>query len=406
MTRAALLAWSLCALALTLVVVGVVLHIGSWNVVRGTGLTPRGFAIVLAVAFAVVGAFVASRVPHNSIGWILAVSGLASAAQYAAEQVAYVASAQAGSTLLVPAAIVVFILGATNSISTSIGLLFLFPTGRFLGRRDRVVAIAGIASAATLAIGTLTVFELLPVPFAGIANPFARRGAATLANPLATPALLVVLGSTVMGVRTLVVRFRRSTGVERQQLKWFVLVWTLAGITLVLTYVALTGFYLVGGTAPSAEPPLLVRLPVWLNIGTFVLIAPALGVAILRYHLYDIDLLINRALVYGATTAGIAVAFLAGIAVLQAALRPLTTGSELAVAASTLASVALFQPLRGRIQRTVDRRFYRSRYDAAQTLDAFSQRLRDEVDLESVRTELVAAVRDTVQPAHASVWLR
>jgi hypothetical protein len=406
MTRPALLAWSLCALALALVAVGVVLHVGSWNVVRGTGLTPRGFAVVLAVVFAVVGAFVASRVPHNSIGWIFAVSGLAAAAQYGAEQVAYVASAQAGSTLLAPAAIVVLILGATNSISTSIALLFLFPTGRFLGRRDRIVGIAGIGSSAAVAIGMLTVIEVLPVPFAGIMNPLARQGAATLAIPLATPALIVAIGSVVMGVRTLVVRFRRSKGVERQQLKWFVVVWTLAGITLVLTYVALTFFYMVGASAASAEPPLFVRLPVWLNIATFVLIAPALGVAILRYHLYDIDLLVNRALVYGATTAGIAVAFLVGIVVLQAVLRPLTNGSELAVAASTLASFALFQPLRRRMQDAVDRRFYRARYDAGRTLDAFSARLRDEVDLEALRAELVGAVHKTLQPAHADVWFR
>jgi len=132
----------------------------------------------------------------------------------------------------------------------------------------------------------------------------------------------------------------------------------------------------------------------------------AIAIAILREHLYDIDIVINRALVYGATTAGIAIAFFAGIVVLQTVLRPFTNGSEIAVAASTLASVALAQPLRARMQEAVDRRFYRSRYDAVRTLDAFSVRLRDEVDLDAVRAELVDAVRDTVQPAHASLWLR
>jgi hypothetical protein len=132
----------------------------------------------------------------------------------------------------------------------------------------------------------------------------------------------------------------------------------------------------------------------------------AIGVAITRYRLYDIDILINRALVYGATTAAIAAAFFGGIILLQALLSPITAGSEVAVAVSTLASLALFQPLRRRVQDAVDRRFYRSRYDAARTLDAFSVRLRDEVDLDAVRGELVAAVRETVKPAHASVWLR
>jgi hypothetical protein len=138
----------------------------------------------------------------------------------------------------------------------------------------------------------------------------------------------------------------------------------------------------------------------------FFLLPISMGIAILRYRLFDIDILINRALVYGATTAGIALAFFAGIVVLQAILRPLTSGSELAVAASTLVSFALFQPLRRRFQSAVDHRFYRSRYDAARTLDAFSVRLRDEVDLDAVRGGLLDAVRDTVHPAHASVWLR
>ena len=132
----------------------------------------------------------------------------------------------------------------------------------------------------------------------------------------------------------------------------------------------------------------------------------AIGIAILRYRLYDIDVLINRALVYGATTAMIGVAFFAGIVVLQAILRPLTGGSEVAVAASTLLSFALFQPLRHRIQGVVDRRFFRSRYDAVRILDAFSSRLRDEVDLDAVRADLVDAAHRTVQPVHANVWLR
>ncbi len=132
----------------------------------------------------------------------------------------------------------------------------------------------------------------------------------------------------------------------------------------------------------------------------------AIGLAVARYRLYDIDVLINRALVYGATTAVIGGAFFTGIVLLQTLLRPFTTGSELSVAASTLVSFALFQPLRRRIQRAVDHRFYRSRYDATRTLDAFSARLRDEVDLDALRGDLLAAVGDTMQPVHASLWLR
>ena len=406
MTRPALFAWSLCALALAVVAAGVAVHVMSWNVARPTGLAPRGFALVIAVTFAVVGALVASRAPRNAVGWIFAVAGVAAAVQYGAEQVAYLASEQPASPLLGPAAVVMLILGGTNSLATGISLIYLFPTGQFLDRRDRIFAIAGLASTIIVMVGTITVLDPLPMPFAGIPNPLARQSGTTLAIQISTAALLAVVGAVAMGVRTLVRRFRRSTGVERQQLKWFVFVGTIAGVTLALTYVALAvDFYTRSGDL-FAEPPLFVRLAVFVNIAAFLLIPPALGVAIMRYRLYDIDVLINRALVYGATTGGIAVAFFAGIVVLQTLLRPLTTGSEFAVAASTLVSFALFQPFRRRMQDLVDRRFYRSRYNAARTLDAFSVRLRDEVDLDAVRGELVAAVRDTVQPAHASVWLR
>jgi branched-subunit amino acid ABC-type transport system permease component len=140
-----------------------------------------------------------------------------------------------------------------------------------------------------------------------------------------------------------------------------------------------------------------------------LLIAPvpvAMGIAIFRYRLYDIDVLINRTVVYGATTAAIAGTFFAGIVALQAVLRPLTAGQELAVAASTLGSFALFQPIRRAIQRRVDRRFNRARYDASRTLDSFADHLRDEVDLDSVRSDLLAAVGETMAPVHASLWLR
>ena len=132
----------------------------------------------------------------------------------------------------------------------------------------------------------------------------------------------------------------------------------------------------------------------------------AIGIAVLRYRLYDIDVLINRTLVYGLTTGGIAAVFFGGIVVLQTLLRPFTTGSEIAVAASTLFTVALLQPLRSRIQQAVDHRFYRSRYDAARTIDGFAEELRDEVDLDAVRTHLLGAVGQTMSPAHASLWLR
>ena len=138
----------------------------------------------------------------------------------------------------------------------------------------------------------------------------------------------------------------------------------------------------------------------------FGLLPIAIGIAILRYRLYDIDVLIRRTLVYAALSAVLIAAYLVGLALFQAILAPITSGSAVAVAISTLAVVALFQPMRIRIQATVDRRFYRSQYDAERTLDTFSARLREEVDLDAVRSDLIDAVQRTVQPAHASVWLR
>ncbi len=406
MTRAAALAWSLCGIALAIVVVGGLLHLVSWNVSRPSGLTPRGFTLLLAVAYAVVGEVVASRAPRNAIGWIFAVAGVAAAAQYATEQIVYVVSERSGSPLLAPAAVVMLVLGAINSLATAIALLYLFPTGRFLDRRDRVFAIVGIAASVISVGAMLLVVEAIPVPFAGIANPLARPDAAAFAVPLAMSAMTAAIASIGMGVRALRRRFSRATGIERQQLRWFVFVWTLAGITLVLGYATMGAFFALSREQFLVEPPLAVLVPVWLNILTFVLIAPAVGVAILRYRLYDIDVLIRRTVVYAALSAVLIAAYLVGLASFQAILAPITSGSAVAVAISTLAVVALFQPVRARIQAAVDRRFYRSRYDAERTLESFRVRLRDEVDLDALRGGLLDAARDTVQPSQASLWLR
>jgi len=201
-------------------------------------------------------------------------------------------------------------------------------------------------------------------------------------GPWALLGALTAIGSALL-------RFRRSSGRERAQLKWFAY-----AVVLALIPFTVTSALLPGDVSSLVNGVILTFLPL------------SVAMAIFRHRLYDIDVLINRTLVYGATTAAIAVAFFAGIVVFEAVLRPVTSGSEIAVAASTLASVALVQPLRRRMQEIVDRRFYRSRYDAVRTVDEFSARLRDEVDLDAVRRELVAAVRDTVQPANASVWLR
>jgi hypothetical protein len=207
-----------------------------------------------------------------------------------------------------------------------------------------------------------------------------------------------------LAVGALVTRLRRSRSTERRQLLWF----SYACVVLVVVFVVLSVLWLVPATRafdPSAPFPVAMFLGIPFALAV-VALPVASAVAIFRHQLFDIDLLINRTLVYGATTATLVATYALTVLIAQALLRPFTQGNELAVAASTLATAAFIQPVRRRVQSTVDRRFYRSRYDAARTLDALAAHLRDEVDLGALRRELIRAVGETMEPAHASVWLR
>jgi hypothetical protein len=351
----------------------------------------RGYWDILAPTFATPGLLIARRQPRNSIGWILLLAGVALGFGGFVQEYATRAVIIAPGSL--PAAVPLAWIASWSFAIFAFSLLALipqlFPTGRPLGRTWWPLLWCGVLAVAVAVV----LFGLQPGPLENasfIDNPLAVTGSFADLHMALRPVLALFMAATVAASgAALVVRFRRARGVERQQVKWVASSAVLCAIAFVTMLANDSG-------------------KVWqiVMIGSSMTMPVAIGVAILRYRLYDIDILINRALVYGATTAGIAIAFFAGIVVLQALLRPITSGSELAVAASTLASVALFQPLRRRIQDTVDRRFYRARYDAARTLDDFSARLRDEVDLDAVRADLVAAVRDSVQPAQAGVWLR
>ena len=190
-------------------------------------------------------------------------------------------------------------------------------------------------------------------------------------------------------------RLRRSHGFERQQLKWIALAAAVVGLIVVVDEVS----YFAGLEGVDTIRDALLGL----GLATFPVAA---GIAILRHRLYDIDVVINRTLVYGLLTATLAAAYLGSVLLLQLALDPVTSGSNLAVAVSTLAVAALFRPARARIQAVVDRRFYRHKYDATVTLEEFSARLREQVDLEALGGELRSVVADTMQPAHVSLWLR
>ena len=360
----------------------------------GGDQAPAFVWVVSVVATTAVGLVVALRRPANPIGWIFSAYAVVLAINFAG--IGYATYGIVGHPGSLPGAgwVAWFVNWSGRSTGGFMLLaFFLFPDGRLLSPRWR----AALILPPVVAIGfAARAFVPGPMDFLGLENP---AGVAWVPRDVDDGSLggVPLLLGTVLAIVSVGLRFRRAGGQERDQIKWLAL-------PIILLLVALAGTVLTlmaPDLAPATEP-----VGELFYAGVQLLIPISMAIAIVRYRLYDIDVLINRALVYGATTAVIAIAFFAGIVVLQALLRPLTSGSELAVAASTLVSFALFQPLRRRVQLGVDRRFYRSRYDAARILDAFSSRLRAEVDLETVRADLVDAVRRTVQPAHASVWLR
>ncbi len=362
------------------------------------GTTPAEFVaeknltgVILAVSFSAVGALIAARRPRNPIGWIyLAVGFSQGFVTFAYNYAEYALITAPGS---LPGAGPMSVLGQIAWIpGLSLMLtyaLLLFPTGRLPSRRWRPVAWLSAVPLLVMAPGIVWFLphggvEMLETPEQVEPGSFFGLMLATLFP------LMLVCG--LASLTSLVVRFWYSRGVERQQLKWF-------------TYAAgLTIFLLISGEVVELEA---VRLLEWALAPLVAAIPAATGVAILRYRLYDIDLFINRTLVYGLLTAALVLTYLGSVVSLQRLLSPLVgEDSQLALVASTLAIAALFSPLRRRIQATIDRRFYRKKYDAKRTLEAFSAKLREETDLESLRSEVLAVVRDTMQPEKASLWLK
>ena len=226
-------------------------------------------------------------------------------------------------------------------------------------------------------------------------NPLGIGALGRVGGPLTTALLVIGYFVLLAAVVATIVRYRRSRGVEREQFKWFAFAAALFALVLIASTIA-------SGVYPEALNAMSIAGLLAGGAG----IPIAVGIAILKYRLYEIDRIINRTLVYGAVTALLAGLYFAIVIGLQAIFSGLTRGNDLAIAGSTLAVAALFRPARRRIQAFVDRRFYRQRYDAQQTLDAFSQRLRDEVDLDQLATDLGAVVHETMQPAHVSLWIR
>jgi hypothetical protein len=338
-----------------------------------------GFFIFLGVlAYPTVGALVASRRPQNAVGWLLCALGFAVALGFfTQEYVHYVKGLQQGP--LPGSGVAAYLSAISPGILPVSFLLLLFPDGRLPSRRWRVVGwIAGSAIALYIVYQTLKPGS--PNPLGGTLSGAALHAAYVLEQAAITSAMVGALASLAM-------RLRRARGDERQQIKWLVYTASVMAAGAILVPLAQI-FWLVVLSSVCAMPVVV-------------------GIAILKYRLYEIDLIINRTLVYGPLTATLVALYFGGIVVLQRVFVVLTgEQSTLAVVASTLIIAALFNPLRRRIQGFIDRRFYRRKYDAAKTLEAFSAKLRDETDLDALSNDLVGVVRETMQPAHVFLWLR
>ena len=350
---------------------------------------------VLQVALSGVGGLLAWRRPDNFIGWLLSFAGLSTAIETLTAGYA-VYGLPSGA---LPDAPTVAWLYSWSVMAISFfvcPVIVLFPDGR-------IRTWAGRAAIACFLVGLALVTPMIalrPGPvmrYPTVTNPVAWIGGDGALTAMLAAGTALAAAGVILAAKSLIDRARQATPIERQQLKWFVWSCVLFALTTAAIYPSLSS-----GTSDSAT----VHVDNVLAALATATIPISIGIAILRYRLYDIDLLVKRTVVYGATSAAIAATFFLGIVVLQAILRPITSGSEVAVAASTLVSFALFQPIRRRMQSAVDRRFDRARYDAGHTLEAFADDLRDEVDLDALRSELLGAVARTMAPAHASLWLR
>jgi hypothetical protein len=402
---AAWLAWSVWLLCVVLISFALLFYfLSSPTPETHTPPALTAFLRALSLAFPTVGALVASRRPENPIGWIFCGTGLLYGVQAFAS--GYADYALLGYTGSLPGGELM------DWISRWIGvpvlplagvlLVLLFPNGKLLSRKWQPVVWMAACGSAMLALGAaLDPGSLFfqptfdnPLGFGGDIGklgPSESIDAGGVVEILVRVGFFFVLVSWLFAVAAMITRMDQARGAERQQLKWFV-------YTVVLLVVGFLAALLGFGQHSVA----------WnLGIAAFNFLPIAAGISILRYRLYDIDVVINRTLVYGVLTAALALVYVGSIVLLQGLFRALTgETSQLAVVASTLAIAALFVPLRRRVQAFIDRRFYRRKYDMATTLQAFNARLRNDVDLDSVADDLVEVVRETMQPAHVSLWLR
>jgi hypothetical protein len=393
----ALAVWATWAVALGLGILALVEALPS-------GIGTAGFAaatLLVVLPTVTVGALLVTRLPHHIVGWLLLAGGVSFAVGNGSGALAdYGLNVHPGS---VPGAIWFAVLSQAMN-GTFIGLLggyvpLYFPNGRLPSRRWWPVPV--LAAVPTFVAPVTNLF----VPFtpgtypADVQNPLVIGGLGgqliALFTTVSTPIGLVAL---VCVIASLLLRYRRAHGVERAQIKWF----AVAGVGVILAFLVaiLTGGFTTG-------PLAIVANVAWIAALLGMAVVPlAIGIAVLRYRLYEIDRLISRSIGWGTLTVILGAVFVGLVLALQAVLAPFTGSNELAVAGSTLLVFSLFQPLRRRVQTLVDRRFNRSRYDAQEAVAAFSERLRDEVDLETLQGSLLTIVEATLEPTTSGLWLR
>ena len=401
--RAALLAWSLAGLSVVMFVATIALTISSLYVAGATqpsstkGTLGDLLLWIPFLAFPIVGALIASKRPTNAIGWICLVAGLFWMLIFLWGSIPSSVSAPVmidalTEWLWVPP---VGLLG--------IYLILLFPDGKLPSRKWRPLA---WFSGAVMVLASVAL-TLSPGPLPdhpGVRNPLGLEGYPMLAQVL--PGVIALLPICILASAvSLIWRYRHSGGEVRQQIKWIAFAASFVGVMYLSAVVI--GFFTPDASLGSGDVSLLGDILLDAVLLSYAGVPIAVGFAVLKYRLYDIDVVINRTLVYGSLTATLVALYFGGIVVLQRVFVTLTgQQSTLAVVASTLFIAALFNPLRRRIQSFIDRRFYRKKYDAARTLEAFSVKLREETDLEALNDDLVGVVRETMQPAHVSLWLR
>jgi hypothetical protein len=396
-SRSRRLAMSMLASTVALIAVGVLATITTY---AETGeITQADFVLAISfvfpiVAFSVVGFLIAQRQPANRTGWLLGTIGLLFAVVLTSSGV----SEWGLRTGELPQRTAEWVSVAANTWVVALGLigtqlLLRLPDGELPSPRWKWFSRLSIVAIALALLGMVAASDRVnEIP--GTENPVHLPWA----EPLAAMFMLVI-AAFFGGVAALVGRYRRAGSRDRAQLRWIAFGGALFLGVYIVTLPLASALGLSEDSAGAAAITVFSQL-------AFASLPIGIGIAILRHRLYDIDLVINRTLVYGVLTATLAAFYVATVLVLQLALGDLTAGSDLAIAASTLAVAAAFRPARGRIQQGVDRRFFRRRYDARRTLEEFSSRLRDQVDLAALDAELRGVVAETMQPAHVSVWLR